>query len=105
MMERSGPNVNDVERECLERIDRLAGWLPTDTKPFRELHRAARGLQTAVDCGVAVWDALYALEVSERQVPASATLQLLRSSTRKLHAQLEASGLYPASGAPRPARP
>ena len=84
----------EAERESLERILRLAGWLPHDTQPFRNLHRAARGLQTAADLGVPIRDALYALEVSEQQVPASATLRLLRSSTRKLHTQLEASGLY-----------
>jgi hypothetical protein len=94
MIGRSGLGFNEEARESLNRIVRLAGWLPNHTRQWRDLHQAAGALQTAADSGVAVRDALYALEVSEQQVPASATLQLLRSTTRKLHTQLEASGLY-----------
>ena len=104
MIGRRGLGFNAAARESLNRIVRLAGWLPTDTRHWRELHQAAGALQTAADSGVAVHDALYALEVSERLVPASATLQLLRSTTRKLHAQLQASGLY-ASDARSPRDP
>ena len=93
MIEPNGSRLNDAERESLKRMIRLAGWLPRDTKSLRALHQAARGLEAAAAAGISVRDALYAFEVSQQQVPTSATLGLLRSSTRKLHAQLDASGL------------
>jgi len=94
MIEHGGPGLDAAARESLERILRLAGWLPKNTRPFRDLHEAVRELRTAADSGIAVRDALDALEVSAQQVSGSATLQLLRRSTRTLLAQLEASGFY-----------
>ena len=93
MIERHGPRFNDAERESLERIIRFAGWLPKDTRPFRELHRAVRGLQGAADAGVGLRDALYTLEATAQALSASSIVKLLRRSTRELHDQLEASGL------------
>ncbi len=94
MVERRVQGLNDAERDCLERVLRFAGWLPKDTKRFRELHQAARGLQRAADSGLALRDALSTLEVSEQKLSASSIVKLLRRSTRELHDQLEASGLY-----------
>ena len=94
MIERNVPRLNDAERESLERIIRFAGWLPKDTRPFRELHRAVRGLQGAADAGVGLRDALYTLEVTEQVLSASPIVTLLRRSTRELHDQLEALDLY-----------
>jgi hypothetical protein len=47
MADRRVPGLNEAERESLERIIRFAGWLPKDTKRFRELHDAVRALQAA----------------------------------------------------------
>ena len=94
MIERHGARLNDAERESLERIIRFAGWLPKDTRHVRELHRAVRGLQGAADAGVGLRDALDTLEATAQALSASSIVKLLRRSTRELHDQLEASGLY-----------
>jgi hypothetical protein len=96
--------LNDAERDCLQRVLRFAGWLQQDGKHFRELHQAAGVLQRAADSGVALRDALYALEVSEQELPASSIVTLLRRSTQELHDHFESSGLY-ASDEPSLERP
>ena len=52
MIKRGVPGLNEAERESLERIIRFAGWLPNDTRRFRELHDAVRELQAAADPGI-----------------------------------------------------
>ena len=94
MIERNGPRLNDAERESLERIIRFAGWLPKDIRHFRDLRQAVRGLQGAAESGVGLRDALYTLEATTQALSASSIVKLLRRSTRELHDQLEASGLY-----------
>ena len=91
MIERHVPRLNDAELESLERITRFAGWLPKDTRPFRELHQAVRGVQGAADAGVGLRDALYTLEATAQALSTSSIVKLLRRSTRELHDQLEAS--------------
>ena len=88
------PGLSETERESLDRIIRFAGWLPKDTRQFRELHDAVRELRAAADAGIALRDALYAVELSEQQLPRSSIMKLLRRSTGELHAQFEASGMY-----------
>ena len=94
MIARRVPGLNEAERVSLERIIRFAGWLPTDSKRFRELHDAVRDLQAAADSGIALRDALYAVELAEQQLPGSSIMTILRRSTGELHDQFEAAGMY-----------